>query len=844
EQKPVEEKVVEEKPEVVEKLVEEKPVEQKPVDEKPVEEKVIEEKPVEQKPVEEKVVEEKPVQEKVVDEKPEQVVDTAPTENKEDEKKSETVEQPEAQPSVEISKQEEKFIEPQIPAEEAQRVEEPIVQAAEKEEEQKIEDVQPKVEDQPVFEQKTEEKQTEPLQETPTQIVEEVSDAVQPLTTMTVTEGDTVTLRIPDTKNVESNEIRVRVDDQLLPTDHHRITIEKDGTTDNYVVISDIDMNDAGRYFAEINGKLKPLSMIEVLPAEKPIIEELSSEITMEETKQTEDEIILSDEKQDDEDKSKPSDTELPVHEVVEGDTVNLTIERPKSSQITLFKDETKIEPSTRLSLQSISPTSTEITIKKVIPGDEGVYAVSFDKSDKKEKLMLLKVLPKPVIYDVLSLPKETFNEGEVLQIECIFDQDQDEDFVWLQNGEEIKPDDNKRIEKNGSTYTLIIKDLKPDLNEGVYTLKSPHLVLETPFVHVIAKKPEEQSIPEQMEELNLEVEAQKEGDSTETASQELQENTDELSAEIAKQSDEEIKEQPNDTLQDQQPVEAKEEEKLRPQPTFVQPLKANKTNLLEGEQLVFDCELDQKPSKVQLMKNGEVVDEQRIKDDTKDKKIRFTLDNLKLDESGDYTVIVNDDLESEPVSIVVNADIPKFVKNLKVNKTQLEASETIIFECELNKPYDEIVWLKDGEPIEANENVQITQDKTKLKLTIKNAKPQEDTGTYSVRVKDVESDKIPVTVNKKQLKFIKPLKANKTSLLEGEQLVFDCELDQKPSKVQLMKNGEVVDEQRIKDDTKDKKIRFTLDNVKLDESGDYTVIVNDDLESEPVSIVVNADIP
>ncbi|CAF1673043.1 unnamed protein product, partial [Didymodactylos carnosus] len=98
----------------------------------------------------------------------------------------------------------------------------------------------------------------------------------------------------------------------------------------------------------------------------------------------------------------------------------------------------------------------------------------------------------------------------------------------------------------------------------------------------------------------------------------------------------------------------------------FVQQPKANKTNILEGEQLVLECELDQKPNTVQLKKNGEIVDEQRVKDDSKDKKIRFTLDNVKVNESGDYTVVVNNDLESKPVSITVNVDIPKFVKNLK----------------------------------------------------------------------------------------------------------------------------------------------------------------------------------
>jgi predicted lipoprotein with Yx(FWY)xxD motif/predicted RNA-binding protein len=278
--------------------------------------------------------------------------------------------------------------------------------------------------------------------------------------------------------------------------------------------------------------------------------------------------------------------------------------------------------------------------------------------------------------------------------------------------------------------------------------------------------------------------------------------------------------------------------------PKFVKDLKPNKTTLLEGEQLVLECELDTAPTTIQLEVNGEKLPEDRVKTEVKDKKIKFTLDNIKLDESGDFKVKVNDEVESKPVSITVNADIPKFVKNLTINKKQFDAGETLNFECTLNKPYDEVVWLKDGQPIEEDAHVQFTKDGPKLKLTIKDAQPTDHTGTYSVSVKEVESDKVPVTVTKKVPKFVKDLKANKTTLTEGEQLVLECELDSVPTDVKLQINGETVPEDRVKTEVKDKKIKFTLDNIKLDESGDFTVKVNDELESKPVSIKVNADIP
>ena len=278
--------------------------------------------------------------------------------------------------------------------------------------------------------------------------------------------------------------------------------------------------------------------------------------------------------------------------------------------------------------------------------------------------------------------------------------------------------------------------------------------------------------------------------------------------------------------------------------PKFIKELKANKTTLIEGEQLVLECELDTTPDNVELKLNGEPVSEDRVKADVKDNKIKFTLDNIQLNESGDFTVNVNDEIESKPLSIKVNIDIPKFVKNLSINKKNFDVGETVVFECTLNKPFNEIVWLKDNEPIEEDAHIQFLTDGPKLKIIIKDAQPSDHTGTYSVRVKDVESDKVPVTVTKKVPKFIKDLKANKTTLIEGEQLVLECELDTTPDNVELKLNGEPVSEDRVKADVKDNKIKFTLDNIQLNESGDFTVNVNDEIESKPLSIKVNIDIP
>ncbi|UJR34153.1 hypothetical protein I4U23_021560 [Adineta vaga] len=657
-----------------------------------------------------------------------------------------------------------------------------------------------------------------------------------------VPEGNTITIRIPDSKTTESNVIKLYIDEKPIKTsidEDTRITIEKDGQTDNYVVVSDAKPEDVGRYTVEFNGKLQPICMLEVTP-----VPAKKSEVEIPVKQGVVEEVVEEEEEQ-----QQPI-AEIPIHEVIEGDSVNLTIERPKDTDVKqtfLLQNDKKLDNNTRLTIQSATPTTTEITLENVKPTDEGLYSIQFG-NQPSQKLMNLKVLPKPIVHDALHLPKDVFEQGETLTIVCEFDKKPDENLVWKLNDVPLHQlkDDRITIETadDGKSYTLTVKNLRPKEDQGIYKLENSHLVLETPFVRVI------ENVEEEQEETTILVEDE------ETESFELQRKpkVEEIQEEQPKNITQEIV--PEEIVDQSAPVQEEEEqpvtepvpekqtEEEKPKPKFVKPLKPNKTTLLEGEQLVIEGELDSIPTNVQLQINGQPIPEDRVKTEVKDKKIKFTLDNIKLDESGDFNVKVNEDVNSPPVSITVNADLPTFVKNLTINKTQVDAGDTLNFECTLNKPFDEIVWLKDGQPIEENAHIQFTKDGPKLKMTIKDAKPEDHTGTYSVRVKNIESDTVTATVTKKVPKFVKDLKPNKTTLLEGEQLTLECELDTVPTKVQLKINGEVMPEDRVKTEVKDKKIKFTLDNIKLDESGDFNVKVNDEIDSKPVSITVNADIP
>ena len=162
-------------------------------------------------------------------------------------------------------------------------------------------------------------------------------------------------------------------------------------------------------------------------------------------------------------------------------------------TNIVLLKDGVHVSESDHIHIKPISYTTTEIEIIKAKPEDEGEYTVLIE--DKEQPLIKLEVTPKPVVRQEMQLPKTQFNEKETLTIICQFDARPEEPFIFLHNDQPIVPNDRISTSVEDDKYTIVVKDLRPGEDEGVYTLKSDHLTLDTPAISVIPKQ--EKSQPE-----------------------------------------------------------------------------------------------------------------------------------------------------------------------------------------------------------------------------------------------------------------------------------------------------------------------------------------------------------
>ncbi|CAF0816611.1 unnamed protein product, partial [Rotaria sordida] len=178
---------------------------------------------------------------------------------------------------------------------------------------------------------------------------------------------------------------------------------------------------------------------------------------------------------------------ELPVQRIEENTNLTITVETPISKNLVLLKDGVPLPVSEHVIITPISPTTTTIEILKAKPEDEGEYTIIVN--EQEQPLVKLEVTPKPVTRQEMQIPKTQFNEKETLTIVCQFDATPEEPFVFLHNDQRIVPDSRVTTTVEDNKYTIVVKDLRPEEDEGVYTLKSDHLILDTPSITVLPKE-------------------------------------------------------------------------------------------------------------------------------------------------------------------------------------------------------------------------------------------------------------------------------------------------------------------------------------------------------------------
>ena len=312
----------------------------------------------------------------------------------------------------------------------------------------------------------------------PKQIKEKLIDL--PQTTFNV--GESILLKIDFDKDEPINETpKWYRNEMLIPigtSPRHQQTVDHANRTYTFQ-IDNLQPEDTGTYQMKTSSLIVKTPEIKIIPKQ---IQPEEQEVRRQSTVTIDMNKIV-----------KPVEEPTPVHEVTEGDMMHLTVEKPATvnlSDIKILKNHQPLYPTKNIQIQSTSPTIIDMKFSPVELVDQGYYSLQI--RDQTQPIMQLIVREKPIQRQIMNLPQDTFTEGETLTIECKFDSKPDTEFVWTKDGSILLNDSRIIVKQKNETFTLIIKDLKPN-DEGVYSLESKYLILDTPFINILPKQRVEQ---------------------------------------------------------------------------------------------------------------------------------------------------------------------------------------------------------------------------------------------------------------------------------------------------------------------------------------------------------------
>ncbi|CAF4753454.1 unnamed protein product, partial [Rotaria sp. Silwood1] len=316
-----------------------------------------------------------------------------------------------------------------------------------------------------------------------------------PQTTFNV--GESILFKIDFDEKDQITEIpKWYKNEMIIPIDtssRHKQTIDRINRTHTFEIYN-LQLEDSGVYEMRTPNLTVKTPEIKIIPqpVQKPVEEEIrptqqtvrQSSLTID-MKKPKEQLV----------ESRPVeefqliDENIPIHEVTEGDMMHLTVEKPSTvhlSDIKLFKNNQPLVSSKNIHVESTSPTTIDIKFSPVELIDTGFYSIKI--RDQIQPIMQLNVREKPIQRQIMNLPQDTFIENETLTIECKFDSKPDAKFVWTKDGSILYNDSRIIIKQKNETFTLIIKDLKLS-DQGVYSLESKYLILDTPFIHILPKQ-------------------------------------------------------------------------------------------------------------------------------------------------------------------------------------------------------------------------------------------------------------------------------------------------------------------------------------------------------------------
>ncbi|KAK5921290.1 hypothetical protein CgunFtcFv8_025006 [Champsocephalus gunnari] len=253
---------------------------------------------------------------------------------------------------------------------------------------------------------------------------------------------------------------------------------------------------------------------------------------------------------------------------------------------------------------------------------------------------------------------------------------------------------------------------------------------------------------------------------------------------------------------------------------------------LVEGDDLILECEVSRANAPVQWLWNGEMLKpDTRIQMDSHDVVRKLVLTGLQPSDSGEY---ICDAMDDKLTTIVEVQELPvKFENKKPASNITANENESVTLCATVSREITNVRWLKDGQLLN-RDNIHISSEGNIYKLTI-NPLQLSDSGEY---VCDINTDQMQFSLLVKGMKmtFTKPLE-NIVSL-KGSILILRCEISTPKGDVQWLKDGhEISPSRRHTIRAQGRERSFTIQQLEEEDAGEYACESTDDRTSATVNV-------
>lgn len=266
----------------------------------------------------------------------------------------------------------------------------------------------------------------------------------------------------------------------------------------------------------------------------------------------------------------------------------------------------------------------------------------------------------------------------------------------------------------------------------------------------------------------------------------------------------------------------------------------------VEKETLTLECEVSKDNVRCVWKRYGKEIDQDdRVRVEVDGRVQRLIIENVTMSDKQSLSCVavrgrnIDDELASTVSRITVKEGPLELVKGLEDEK--VKEGQDAILSVTLNKPNEEVEWYKDGVRIRSDPTNRIYSNNNIYYLRINNCDPRQNPGTYTFKVKDLETTG-NLDVEEKPIEIISEL-SDKTCY-EKQTVRFEIELN-KPELLDRLiwsRNDQEID---LKNDNYDLKAIgckyvLTIKKALFDDDGQYQVRIAQSELSSTAKLTVN----